>query len=86
VTPEQAAGVLGGLSALIVAVTGLIVAVRSLTAAVQHTRDRVEATHALVNSKMAQLLVTARLLGEKQGELQGRAWQLEQARDIPTDP
>lgn len=57
-TPEQAVAILGGLTALVVAVSALLVQVHNLR------RD--------VNGRVTQLLDAAGIAREKRGELAGR--------------
>ena len=59
-TPEQS-------TALIVALTGLVAAVGAIYAQLRQT-------HALMNSRMSELIRSTHQAAQKQGELLGRDW------------
>lgn len=68
-TPEQALAIVGGLTALMVAVTALLVQVRGL----RHD----------VDGRMAQLVKATSEASRKQGELEGRDFMLRLQRGGP---
>ena len=64
------------LTALVVALTGLIGALAAILIQLRQT-------HALVNSRMTELLDTTKLLSQKTGELDGRDQEFSRGREAP---
>lgn len=71
-TPEQFVAIVGGLTALLLAVAGVILQVRGLASS--------------VNGRMGQLLKTVELAAEKKGELEGRDYERSIPPDPPAEP